>query len=262
MNKIKIFVKSIIGIYTIHIFKEKIHRIFKTKYYREQIQFEKNSLNFYSQLIKENDVVFDVGANFGNRIKTFLALKTKVVAIEPQSACCKYLRNTFGNRIDLIEKAVGAKNEVKQMYISNNSAISSFSEDWIESVKQDRYKDQEWNKGIMIEQITLDSIIDKFGNPAFIKIDVEGYESEVIKGLNKETKLISFEYTVPEQIAKAIECIKHIKNINKSVECNYSLGESMKFQLENWTSDTGMINLIQDEKFPTDVGDIYIRKII
>ena len=148
------------------------------------------------------------------------------------------------------------------MYISNNSAISSFSEDWIESVKQDRYKDQEWNKGIMIEQITLDSIIDKFGNPAFIKIDVEGYESEVIKGLNKETKLISFEYTVPEQIAKAIECIKHIKNINKSVECNYSLGESMKFQLENWTSDTGMINLIQDEKFPTDVGDIYIRKII
>lgn len=260
MNKIKKILKSVLGVYFVFVVKEKIHKLFKTNYYKEQIEFEKKSIKFYSGFICENDLVFDVGANFGNRIKTFLALNAKVTAVEPQPACCKYLKNKYGDRINLIEKAVGAKNQVKQMFMSNNSAISSFSEEWINSVKQNRYNDQEWKKGDLIEQTTLDDLIEKFGNPSFIKIDVEGYESEVIKGLNKETKLISFEYTVPEQKDKAIECINHLKLINKSVECNYSLGESMEFQLQNWISDSEIIELIQSNDFPTEVGDIYLRK--
>jgi hypothetical protein len=115
-------------------------------------------------------------------------------------------------------------------------------------------------KGNMIEQTTIDNLIEKFGNPAFIKIDVEGYELEVLKGLSKETNLISFEYTVPEQTKKTIECINLFKLINKTIECNYSLGESMEFQLENWISDSDMINLIQSKNFPTTVGDIYIKR--
>jgi FkbM family methyltransferase len=261
MNKIKKLIKSFFGVYATHIIKEKIHRIFKTKYYKEQVEFEKKSIDFYSQLIDENDIVFDIGANFGNRIKTFLKLKAKVIAIEPQEACCKYLRKKYCDKIILIDKAVGCDNNKKTMYISKNSAISSFSNDWIESVKSNRYKDQEWRAEEIIEQVTLDSIVEKYGVPSFIKIDVEGYELEVLKGLNEEVSVISFEYTIPEQINKAIECIDHIKEINHNVECNYSLGENMKFELENWISEMDMIRLLKGEDFSTSVGDIYVRKI-
>jgi FkbM family methyltransferase len=260
MRKIKKLVKSIIGAYMIHVIKDKYNSFFRTSNYNEQLKFENKSLSFYSQFVKENDIVFDVGANFGNRIKTFLDLKAKVVAVEPQKDCCKYLRKYYGDRIILIDKALGANNEFKKMYISDNSAISSFSEDWINSVKQERYKEEEWKEGELIEQITLDSIIDKYGDPSFIKIDVEGYELEVIKGLTREINQISFEYTVPEQLEKAVECINHMKKFCKSIVCNYSLGESMEFQLENWISDSDMINLIQSKDFPTTIGDIYIKR--
>jgi FkbM family methyltransferase len=257
---IKKILKSILGVYIVYVIKEKINKLLKTKFYWEQLEFEKKSIDFYSNFIKNDDLVFDVGANFGNRVKTFLRLNAKVVAIEPQSACCKYLRKKYGNKIILVDKAVGSNNEIKPMFISTNSMISSFSKDWIDSVKRERYKDQEWKAEKMIEQVTLDSIIDKYGVPSFVKIDVEGYELEVLMGLNTSVNIISFEYTIPEQTEKAIKCINHIKKINRNVECNYSIGESMKLELDKWISDFEMINLINDENFSSNVGDIYVRK--
>ena len=261
MRKLKKLVKKIIGVYMIQEIKEKMGRLFKTYDYKEQVEFEIKSLSFYSRFLKENDIVFDIGANFGNRIKTFLELKTEIVAVEPQKPCCRYLKKHYGDRIILIDKALGANNEFKKMFISDNSAISSFSEDWIKSVKKERYKEESWKEGEMIEQITLDDLIEKYGNPAFIKIDVEGYELEVIKGLNKEINQLSFEYTIPEQLEKAIECINHIKKCSKNILCNYSIGESLKFQLDNWISESEMINLISSKDFPTTIGDIYIKRV-
>jgi FkbM family methyltransferase len=229
MEKVKKLIKSVFGVYLIHILKENYHRILNTNYFRLQCEYNTKSLNFYSTFINKNDLVFDVGANFGNRVETFLKLKAKVIAIEPQKPCCKYLRRKYREDIILIEKAVGEKKETKKMFISNNSAISSFSETWIDSVKKNRYKEENWNKVEMIEQVTIDEIIQKYGDPEFIKIDVEGYELEVLKGLNRPVKMVSFEYTIPEQTEKAINCIMHLKKINNLIECNYSKGESMKF---------------------------------
>jgi hypothetical protein len=147
MKILKKIIKSVLGIYNIHVIKEIFHKFFNTKLYKENCKFEERSYKFYSRFIGENDIVFDVGANFGNRVKTFLSLNAKIIAIEPQKACCKYLQNKYDDKINLIEKAVGVKNEVKQMFVSNNSAISSFSEEWINSVKQERYNDQECKKG-------------------------------------------------------------------------------------------------------------------
>jgi hypothetical protein len=64
---------------------------------------------FYSFFIKQDDLVFDVNAKFGNRVKAFLGLKAKVVAVESQKSCYKYLNLKFGNRIQLITKGLGAK---------------------------------------------------------------------------------------------------------------------------------------------------------
>ena len=58
---------------------------------------------FYSEFIKEGDVVFDVGANKGNRTVIFLELGAKVVAVEPQKECYEHLTKRFGDTIELIK---------------------------------------------------------------------------------------------------------------------------------------------------------------
>ena len=62
---------------------------------------------------------------------------------------------------------------------------------------------------VVFSVTTLDQLIDRFGIPAICKIDVEGYEFEVLKGLFAANCHVSFEY-IPATIALAIACITPI----------------------------------------------------
>ena len=226
-------------------------------------QSEKKRLAFYEQLISPNDLVFDVGANRGNRVKIFVQLGAKVVAIEPQKACYTFLKRRFGRKIIVIPKGAGEKEDKKLFYIADSSVLSSFSEDFIESTqKSGRFKQFKWNKSEYIDITTLDSLIQEYGIPQLIKIDVEGYELEVLKGLSYSVNYISFEYTVPEQTKKTIDCIKQIGNINGNKTLfNYSVGESMEFALQEWLPIDKMIDLVCTQDFEnTGFGDIYAHK--
>ncbi|WP_428328414.1 FkbM family methyltransferase [Mucilaginibacter sp.] len=216
---------------------------------------------FYSSFIKKGDTCFDVGANVGNRIAPLLYIGAKVVAVEPQEKCAKFLKQKFGNQITLIRKGLGEAKSVKEFHISNDSTISSFSDEWINAVKDThRFKEKNWNKAVMIEMTTADEVIEANGIPSFIKIDVEGYELEVLKGLTQPIGLISFEYTVPEQPDRAIMCLNQIEKHNKNIECNYSIGEDLVWALTDWLSAEEMRNHIFSEGFnQTSFGDIYIR---
>lgn len=148
------------------------------------------------------------------------------------------------------------------MYIANASTISSFSKDWIDSVKDDRFKDYNWNKTEEIEMTTLEKLIQEYSLPAFIKIDVEGYELEVLKGLESAIDTISFEYVVPEQTERAINCVERIVEIHPDTVFNYSIGESMELQESNWMNTETLIESMVSDKFTnTHFGDIYSRKL-
>lgn len=225
----------------------------------DEITQEKRK-QFYSQFLNANDTVFDVGANYGNRVIPFLNLGCKVIAIEPQEKCNKYLENKFGNQIQIIKKGLSTKEEIKEFYISNSSTISTFSKDWLDKVKDGRFKHYEWNKVEKIEMTTLDKVIAEFGKPRFIKIDVEGYELEVIKGLSTSIPYISIEYNVPENTDKSIGCIEHLYNIENNCKFNYSVGESMQLELKDWLLKDEFITLINTDSFvKTSFGDIYIK---
>jgi FkbM family methyltransferase len=218
--------------------------------------------NFYSSFVGRNDLVFDVGANIGNRIRPLINLGAKIVAIEPQVQCQRILQKKFNNSIIIVKEGLGAKEEVKDFFIADSHTISSFSTDWIESVKQGRFKNYNWNTTVKVKMTTLDILIEKFGVPKFIKIDVEGYELEVLKGLSHSIHLISFEYTVPEQIDKVIDCINQIEKHNSKIECNFSRGESMSLEFNKWLSSIEFKNFVSSSAFiSTGFGDIYIRKI-
>lgn len=223
----------------------------------EEIKLRKN---FYKQFVNEGDTTFDVGANVGNRISPMLELGAKVIAVEPQDYCKQVLIAKFGNKIKLEPFGLGEKEEEKEFFISNASTISSFSKEWIDSVKQDRFKEYNWNKVQKVQMTTLDNLIKKHGRPVFIKIDVEGYELEVLKGLHQAVQYISYEYTTPEQTSKAIECLEYIASLSNQVVCNYSEGESMELSLAEWVSKEKMLEIINSDEFiQTGFGDIYVK---
>lgn len=228
------------------------------KYEQEPFDLIKKREIFYKKFIKPNDLVFDVGANVGNRILPFINIGARVIAFEPQKKCRKILNKRFGKNITVVKNGVSNKIEKRTFYISNANTLSSFSKKWIDSVKNNRFNGLSWSPSEEVSMITLDLAISKYGKPSFIKIDVEGFELEVLEGLNEVINFISFEYTTPEQNIDAINCVNKILSLESTATFNYSIGESMDFKFNNWINGTQMIEHIKSFEFEqSGFGDIY-----
>lgn len=237
---------------------QKLRSFYKTGHEKKMLALR---LGMYKKFINPGDLVFDVGANIGSRVEAFLKLKAKVVAVEPQAFCRKVLRARFGNRITIIKQGLGEKEEMKTLFIASaSSQIASFSEDWIDAVKQERFSNAEWDKNEQIELTTLQKLIDQFGVPAFIKIDVEGFELAVLSGLQTAVPALSFEYTVPEQAGKAIKCLEKVNALSGNYVYNYSCGEEMNFELAEFCDFETFKNILNSEAFlKTSNGDVYVK---
>lgn len=215
-------------------------------------------IEFYSEFICSGDLCFDIGANIGNRTDAFLKLGVRVVAVEPQKGCADFLKETFGDNenFTLINCALAAEKGSTEMLVSNASTLSSMSSEWINYVqKNNLFEGCTWNDSVVVETTTLDDLITTHGRPDFCKIDVEGYEYEVLKGLSQPIKLISLEYTVG-LFAPTIKCIQHLAVLGQA-RFNYSQSESMSLILHDWLPADKMIKLLNGMNEDRGAGDIY-----
>lgn len=231
------------------------------KRYEEKGELIQSRIEFYSTFLQAGDLVFDIGSNIGNRIRPFVKMGLKVVAVEPQPYCVAILRKVFNDRISIEQKGVGEKEEVKTMYISgDNHVLSTFSKEWIDKMKVQRFAGIKWDSAVDVQITTLDKLIGKYGVPDFIKIDVEGFEQEVLKGLNTAVKMISLEYAVPENTNGLLQCLDRIGQVNPGYQCNFAVGESMSFFRDEWISLDDMRKFVVTQEFrQTSFGDIYLR---
>jgi FkbM family methyltransferase len=215
----------------------------------------------YTQFVPPGSVCFDVGANLGSRTKIFLHIGAKVVALEPQRACTMILRTVFAGRrgLTVLRKALGPSEGTGQLSISNANGISSMSTAWMNAVSQTgRFAGSRWNETRSVDVTTLDALIARYGVPSFIKIDVEGFEHEVLSGLSKPVPALSFEFT-PEYLDAAQSCVTLLGKLG-SYRFNYSLGESMKLELDQWVPARELMERL--DGFRRDFvtfGDVYAR---
>jgi len=201
----------------------------------------KKMKSLYSQFISKGDLVFDVGANYGEHTAIFLELGARVVSIEPQKECARYLKKLFP-KIGVENIALGKQNGTAQLKIcSSMPSIASIKESVFSHVPK-KYR---WNKVEMVSVTTLDSMIAKYGKPDFIKIDVDGFEEEVLQGLSVNVDALSFEY-IADDWQSAQKCIKLLEGYS----FNHSIRE--EFLLHDW----------HDGKFSEikSWGDIYAKK--
>lgn len=240
----------------------KIIKIFRQRNISaRQIHHDKVMRNFYSQFTSPGDLVFDVGANIGNRTKIFLELGLKVVAIEPQDECVNTLKSLFrGNdNLTIIQKVLGSSEGEAELMICDSNTISSLSQDWIAAVKSSgRFADHSWDKKKIIPMTTLDNLISQYGTPSFIKIDVEGFEYQVLTGLSKPVNYISLEFAT-EYLKATFNCIDHLESLGDAI-FNYSLGESMKLELDKYIQAKEIKDILNKYKDDITVfGDLYCQ---
>lgn len=217
-------------------------------------------LEFYKQFIQPGQLVFDVGANVGNRVKVFLALGAKVVAVEPQPSCQQVLKKQFGNNIIIEPVCLGESEYQTEMFISSESTLSTLSTDFIKRTGTQRFANSNWNNRITVQVTTLDKLITKHGTPAFCKIDVEGFEAEVLKGLTTNLSYISMEYCVPEMQDNLVSSINELSRIAPGAVFNYATGETMQLALPEWVNADTIEQLVASNTFQDSLfGDIYCK---
>jgi FkbM family methyltransferase len=159
--------------------------------------------------------IYDIGANIGRfteeNIKKYNSCEFILVEANPR--LYNLLTSKFKNidNINIINSCVSDKdNEELDFYICEVDTISSASKEWTtESRFSDNYK---YFDAIKVKSITIDSLIETYGKPDYIKIDVEGYESVVISGLKRHIGLLSFEWA-EESKDDILKSISHLKSI-------------------------------------------------
>lgn len=216
---------------------------------------------FYRQFLSLGDLCFDVGANMGNRSKIFLHLGARVVAFEPQGLCADFLEAGFGHRdnFSLERKALGATHGTAEMMVCNEHTISSLSPQWLQAVQESgRFAQYSWDQSQQVEMTTLDAMIAQYGLPAFIKIDVEGYELQVVSGLTQPVKALSLEF-VPEYLDSTFRAVAHLASLG-DIRLNYSVGESMALAQQEWLAPDEMQDIFRQlHNDPMFWGDLYIK---
>lgn len=141
---------------------------------------------------KDDSIFIDCGANMGMRSLTALSEDLKVVMIEPNKGTNKMNSdrcdlNSFDN-YSILPYGVSDSDEKKEFFIDSSSYLSTFNKSVADADNFDQISNQS------MEVRKLDTIFSELLNSeikAYIKIDVEGHEKEVLHGADELIKSIS-----------------------------------------------------------------------
>jgi FkbM family methyltransferase len=216
----------------------------------------------YARFVRPGDVAFDVGAHVGDRIAAFRRLGCRVVACEPQPALAKTLRLIYGRdtSVTIEPVAVGrAAGEIELKINIDNPTVSTASADFVKASEgAPGWQGQAWTKSITVPMTTLDALIARHGMPAFIKIDVEGFEAEALAGLTQPVKALSFEFTTIQRDV-ALACIARCTALGY-VRYNAALGESQTLVHASWQDADAIGRWLSALPAEANSGDVYAMR--
>ncbi len=213
----------------------------------------------YARFLKAGDLAFDVGSHVGDRTGSFLRLGARVVAVEPQPALGSVLKIFYGRnaRFTLVRAAIGAnEGEIELKLNTRNPTVATASDDFIKSADAaPGWEGQQWDDRIRVPLTTLDALIARHGKPAFVKIDVEGFEDEVLAGLSQPLAALSIEFTTIQRDV-ALKAIARLAGM-AAYRFNAALGESQQFSHSAGLSAPEISRWLQELPIEANSGDIY-----
>lgn len=205
----------------------------------------------YSNFVKPGGLAFDVGANIGTRSEVMLSLGAKVVSFEPQPDCATEIRARGDTRrLTVVEAALGKTEGAATFHLCEVSAMSSLLPEWADKSIG----------SITVPVTTLDVAIEKYGKPDFCKIDVEGFETDVIGGLSRPLKSLSLEYQTDDRGVQSLRvCITRLLDM-ANYEVNFTSHEDTSL-VGRWTPGKNFLRDFPSCVNPAAYGDIFLRKL-
>ena len=215
---------------------------------------------FYGHFFQPGEVVFDVGANQGEYSECFAREGARVVAIEPNPAFRGRLAAIARHLTILPEHvAVGDHPGVASLNICSTSGFSTFAStksDWM--LASPDYADVEWTGEVEVPIVTLDQLVERHGQPTFVKIDVEGFELNVLKGMSFDPRYLSFEYGVRRKDL-GLACIELLAD--RGYRFRPIAGREWRFDAGDWMPGTAAAAWLEQRSLERgEYGDFFAYK--
>jgi FkbM family methyltransferase len=209
----------------------------------------------YDSFLSSGDLCFDVGANVGDKSEAMLQLGAHVVAFEPNPLVVPELRARCAQhpRWTLVEAALGSAAAISTFYAQREHSQSSLARGW---------ENGEVIGSFRVPVVTLDAAIRSFGCPKYCKIDVEGWEGEVLLGLSQPIPLLSFEFHLDaDGVRKAKSCLERLSEFGTS-HVNVIPAERSTFHFNDWIPLEAFIKGFPENLDPwpgNPYGDMFVK---
>jgi FkbM family methyltransferase len=227
-----------------------IRRLYWAATKRETLISTQREQDFYRRLLvglRHDDLIFDVGANQGAKTDIFLRLGARVVAVEPDEACHAILQDRFlryrlkSRPVTLVGKAVSDGVGSIEMYIDGpGSALNTISLKWANYLKENK-EHFEWqhcgldfSRRKRVATTTVEELTSLYGMPFFVKIDVEGHELSVLRGIQRPIPFLSFEVNMRAFRDEGIQCVQTLSRLKPDGYFNYTPDCSSGLVLKEW----------------------------
>ncbi|MDB5572180.1 MAG: methyltransferase FkbM [Hyphomicrobiales bacterium] len=213
----------------------------------------------YASFIKPGDLVFDIGAHIGHRTASFRRLGARVVALEPQPLAAKFVRLLYGLRgdVQVLRAACGASGGTARLKVnSENPIVSTLSPAFVAAADGAKgWEGQTWDRTIEAPMVSLDDLIARYGRPSFVKIDVEGFERDVLAGLSWKPPALSYEFTTIQR-AEALACLHRCVELGYR-RFNVSVGETHALEFPQAIPAAEMEAWLESVPESANSGDVY-----
>ncbi len=151
-----------------------------------------------------------------------------MVAVEANPELANLIRRRYPD-VRLEPVALGAEPAQAELMLGRLDGHSTLSREWAD--RSVEAIGERWSgESVVVAVETLDSLIARHGQPDFVKIDVEGYEPQVLAGLHRPVRMLSLELqcAFPESLLRSLEKLEELGDYEYNLLADGGRGEWMK----------------------------------